>query len=337
MDNRSGRESSLLIGSSRSIHELREQIRLLAFSAASVLITGESGVGKDLVARALHAFGERKSGAFIAVNCSALSPGILESELFGHGRGAFTGAVRNHAGFFEQARGGTLFLDEIGEMPLGMQAKLLRVLHNRKVRRMGEAMLRSVDFRLISATNADLDARVASGRFRRDLYYRINVVEIKISPLRERPEDIDDLVSHFYRCRGMPVPCISSAAEDSLRRYSWPGNVRELENEVERLAALYGLHDAVTADMLSAKFHNHDGRAKFLDVKMLYDAPLAKAVGVLEQDILKRTLSRTNWNKSETARKLGLSRQGLLKKIKRYGITPEPFIIDGADSSDKRD
>lgn len=315
-----------IVGSSAATDTLRTQIASLADSKASILITGESGVGKDLVARELHAKSGRRANPFIAINCAALSPGILESELFGHGRGSFTGAVRSHAGFFEQAQGGTLFLDEIGEMPPPMQAKLLRVLQNRAVRRMGEAVVRPVSFRLISATNADLETRIESGAFRLDLLYRINVVEIAIPPLRQRTEDIADLIAHFFRRRGRVVPEFTPEVRDRLVRYQWPGNVREVENEVERLATLYAHKARIELNMLSSRITNHRNGNGRLDIRMLYESPLPQAVCELEQEMLRRALERTNWNKSRTARKLGLSRQGLLKKIKRYGIIQQPYI-----------
>lgn len=318
-----------IVGSSIATRTIKAQIGRLASSTASILITGESGVGKDLVARELHAKSARRDKPFIEINCAALSPGILESELFGHGRGAFTGAVRSHAGFFEQAQGGTLFLDEIGEMPAPMQAKLLRVLQNRHVRRMGEAVVRPVQFRLISATNSDLEAGIESGAFRLDLLYRINVVEIAIPPLRERTEDIADILAHFYRLRRWPVPALSPAVRERLYRYPWPGNVREIENEVERLVTLYEDHSRIETAMLSPRISKYRNGDEPLDIRLLYEAPLSQAVCELEQDILKRALECTDWNKSRTARKLGLSRQGLLKKIKRYGIARQPCIIDG--------
>jgi two-component system response regulator HupR/HoxA len=319
-----------IIGSSATMRKIRAEILLLAPSAASILITGESGVGKDLVARALHVSGPRAGGPFVAVNCAALSAGILESELFGHARGAFTGAIRAHAGFFEQAHGGTLFLDEIGEMPPGMQAKLLRVLQSRTVRRMGDSVTRSVHVRLVSATNSDLDAAIEAGAFRKDLFYRINVVRIHITPLRTRSEDIADLIAHCYRARRVPVPSLSPAARQRIMQYAWPGNVRELENEIERITTLFGARPVLEAEMLSPRIAGAHPGDRPLDIKMLYDAPLSEAVCELEQDILKKTLMRTNWNKSKTARELGLSRQGLLKKIKRYGLVQRPYIIDGA-------
>lgn len=308
-----------IVGTSPGAHRLRDLVLTLADSDVSVLITGDSGTGKEVLARNLHRHSRRASAAFVSVNCAALAPGILESELFGHDRGAFTGAVRSHAGLFEEANGGTLFLDEIGEIPPYIQAKLLRVLQEREVRRMGEGGVRRVDVRLVSATNANLASMVADGTFRKDLFYRINVVEARIPSLRERREDVPALVTHFFERRGLSSPEIHEEAERVMTAYSWPGNVRELENEVERIAALHGSPRCLTPDMLSDRIAS-DAIGAALDVSILYEAPLANAVTHLEVNLLKKTLVQTNWNKSQTARRLGLSRQGLLKKIKRYGI-----------------
>jgi transcriptional regulator with PAS, ATPase and Fis domain len=310
-----------IVGSSPSAEELRDLVLTLSTSDVSVLITGESGVGKEVLARNLHRFGRRRDRPFVSINCAALSPGILESELFGHSRGAFTGAVRCHAGLFEQADRGTLFLDEIGEIPPFIQAKLLRALQEREVRRLGEGGVRRVDVRVISATNADLARLVEEGAFRKDLYYRINVVEAEVRPLRERGEDIADLVAHFYRRHRAEAPEMAEDALDLLRRYSWPGNIRELENELERLTALYGAPEKITPGMFSARIAGEAAATRF-DVNVLYDAPLSRAVSYLERNRLEQTLEQTNWNKTQTARQLGLSRQGLLKKIRRYGIRP---------------
>ena len=308
-----------IVGSSPAADGLRDLVMTLSASDVSVLITGESGVGKEVLARNLHRFSRRRDQPFVTINCAALSPGILESELFGHSRGAFTGAVRSHAGLFEQADRGTLFLDEIGEIPPFIQAKLLRALQEQEVRRMGEGGVRRVDVRVISATNADLARMVEDGTFRKDLFYRINVVETEVRPLRERIEDIADLVAHFYGRRGTAAPVLSDDTHGLLCRYSWPGNIRELENELERLIALNDSPAHITPGMFSPRV-TEEAAGTRLDVKVLYDAPLSSAVSYLERNLLEKSLMQTNWNKSQTARQLGLSRQGLLKKIKRYGI-----------------
>jgi transcriptional regulator with PAS, ATPase and Fis domain len=308
-----------IVGKSALAAGLRDLVLTLSASDVSVLITGESGVGKEVLALNLHRFSRRREHPFVSVNCAALSPGILESELFGHSRGAFTGAVRAHAGLFEQANGGTLFLDEIGEIPPFIQVKLLRAVQEREVRRRGEGGVRKVDVRLISATNADLTSMVAEGTFRKDLFYRINVIESEVRPLRDRTEDITDLIAHYYQRRGATAPILTGESQELLSRYSWPGNIRELENELERLIALYNAPARITPGMFSRRVTGQVARVR-LDVKVLYDAPLSRAVSHLERSLVEKTLIQTNWNKSQTARQLGLSRQGLLQKIKRYGI-----------------
>ena len=311
-----------IVGTSPAAQRLRDLVMTLNDSSVSVLITGDSGVGKEVLARNLHRFSPRAHAAFVSVNCAALAPGILESELFGHDRGAFTGAVRAHAGLFEQASGGTLFLDEIGEIPPYIQAKLLRVLQEGEVRRMGEGGVRRVDVRLITATNANLAVMVGDASFRKDLFYRINVVEARVPSLRERRDDLVDLIAYFFERRGLDCPEMPAVTERILAGYAWPGNIRELENEVERIAALHGAPRAILPEMLSDRIVCAASAAS-LDVAVLHESPLASAVGHLEENLLKRTLAQTNWNKSHAARRLGLSRQGLLKKIKRYGIARE--------------
>ena len=308
-----------IIGSSAATEKVARLIALLSKTDVSVLITGESGTGKELVACNLHSGGPRKSRPFVAVNCAALNPGVLESELFGHGRGSFTGAVSSHAGIFEQADGGTLFLDEIGALPLFAQAKLLRVLQDRRVRRVGSRESKHVDVRIVSATNTDLEGGVRAGSFRMDLLYRLNVVHIHLTPLRERPGDIMDLVDFFLTSYGSPVPRIPQETRDAFLGYYWPGNVRELQNELDRVVALYPDCREIVPSMLSNRMTGGVGDDPF-DTRLLYDGPLRQAVGYLEENLLRKTLEQTNWNKTKSARKLGLSRAGLLKKIKRYDI-----------------
>jgi two-component system response regulator HupR/HoxA len=235
---------------------------------------------------------------------------------------------------FEQAECGTLFLDEIGEIPLSIQAKLLRVLQDREVRRMGTAELRRVDVRIISATNADLECEVEEGHFRLDLFYRLNVVAVAVPPLRERISDIPILIDHFFRTRSYAVPELHEDTFAAMARYRWPGNVRELENEMERVAAFYPRTREIIPGMLSERVLT-GGRSDDLDVRLLCETSLPRAVGYLEKSLLTKTLTRTNWNKSRTARELGLSRQGLLKKIKRYGIIREGFGTDGVPKDSK--
>lgn len=319
------------MGSSTAARRLRDLVLSLSGSDVSVLITGESGVGKEVLARNLHRFGRRRRHAFVSVNCAALAPGTLESELFGHDRGAFTGAIRAHAGLFEQATGGTLFLDEIGEMPAYIQAKLLRVLQDGEVRRMGEGAERRVDVRILAATNAPLAEMVASGAFRKDLFYRVNVVEASIAPLRQRTGDVLELLEYFFERKGRAAPPLSPDARHMLVRYAWPGNVRELENELLRLQALYGDVSTITPDMFSERVVE-SAAADPVDESVLLDAPLAQAVSHLEERLLRKALIQANWNKSKTARRLGLSRQGLIKKIQRYGISRENLALPVKES-----
>jgi transcriptional regulator with PAS, ATPase and Fis domain len=320
-----------IVGSSPAIRDLRESVLRLADTPSNVLVTGETGTGKELIARNLHTCSRRAHRPFVPVNCAALNPGVLESELFGHGKGSFTGAVHSYAGLFEQAEGGTLFLDEIGEIPVFVQAKLLRVLQDREIRRMGTAHARRVDVRVVSATNVDLEERIAGGSFRLDLFYRLNVFTLRVPPLRERVAEIPELVDHFFASRGFPrrMP-IGEEAFVLFSRYSWPGNVRELENEIERIAILHPRAAGIEARMLSERIRRRPV-AGSVDVHLLYESPLPRAVGYLEESRVRQTLASTNWNKTQTARRLGLSRQGLLKKIKRYGIERDPAAAERDD------
>jgi transcriptional regulator with GAF, ATPase, and Fis domain len=231
-----------LVGGSAGLRKVTEQVRLVAPTDAAVLISGESGTGKEVVARAIHNQSPRRERAFVKVNCSAVPDTLFESEFFGHARGAFTGALKDKPGRFELAEGGTLLLDEIGEVPLGMQAKLLRVLQEREVERVGEARVRKLDVRVLAATNRDLKREAEAGRFRLDLFYRLSVFPIELPPLRERPDDVPALVHHFVekvtRRLGRPIPRLTQATLAQLSAYSWPGNVRELENAVERAVIL---------------------------------------------------------------------------------------------------
>ena len=231
-----------MIGQSSVVQRLRSVMEQVAASDATVMVTGESGTGKDLVARGIHAGSRRSAGPFVALNCAAVPAPLLESVMFGHVRGAFTDASRTHVGLFARARAGTLFLDEVGEMPAEMQAKLLRAIQERAVRAVGSDELTPVDIRLVAATNRDLEEEVAAGRFRADLYYRLNVVEVPVPPLRERGKDVLLLAQHFLRCHaersGRPVATLAAVTNRCLLDYSWPGNVRELENCIHHALTL---------------------------------------------------------------------------------------------------
>jgi len=280
-----------------------------------VLVMGESGSGKELVARAIHVNGRRSCHPFVTENCGAIPEGLLESTLFGHTRGAFTGASRPRAGLFEIADQGTLFLDEIAEMSLGMQTKLLRVLENGEVRPIGSERARRVDVRVIAATHRDLEQRVKSGAFREDLYYRLNVISVRVPPLRERSSDVPLLVRWFvdHHANGRRLR-VSKAAMDALSAYSWPGNVRQLENEIRR--ALVLADELVDAEHLSPEVLDRGGteaaRPDGLNVRLRVDA--------LEVELVRAALARTEGNQTRAAELLGLSRFGLQKMMRRLQI-----------------
>ncbi len=285
-----------------------------------VLIVGESGTGKELIARAIHFNGPRRRGRIVGENCAAIPETLMESEFFGYQRGAFTGAHRDHAGLFEQAHEGTLFLDEVGEMSLDMQKKFLRVLEESEVRRLGDKKPKSVDFRLVSATNRDLSELLKSGGFREDLYYRIAGVMIELPPLRARKDDVPALVVHFLEEASAPGQQLrlEPAAMELLVAYEWPGNVRELRNEVQRLVALQA-GGIITPEHLSARILAY----RPPDPEKMPQGGLKAMVEDLERRVLRATLTRHGWNKSRSAAELGLSRLGLRKKLERYGLDSE--------------
>ena len=311
-----------IIGRSERIQQLFNLLDRTTETDVPVLIQGESGTGKELVARAVHFNGPRKSQPFISENASSISETLFESELFGHVKGAFTGAIADHKGLFELADKGTLFLDEIGNLSMEMQSKLLRVLENGEIRRVGGKEVRKVDVRIITATNKDLASLVKQGLFREDLYYRLNVIKITLPPLRDRREDIPLLAEHFLKQRseppGAPPKTLSAEALALLTEYNWPGNVRELENEIRRLSALSGASSAITAEFVSPHIRIVPPAAAFTIPEQPRD--LRETIEEIEKRIIMNTLERYRWNKSKTARMLGLSRDGLRKKMLRYGI-----------------
>ncbi len=314
------RGADQLVGQHPLMQQLQQLIAAVARNPLTVLIAGESGTGKELVARAIHRQGPRRDGPFVPVNVAAISETLLESELFGHERGAFTGAVARKLGKFELAQRGTLFLDEIATLRVDLQAKILRVLQEREIERVGGTRRIPVDVRVIAATNADLRKAIQAGTLREDLYYRLNVVRLDVPPLRARREDIPLLVEHFIRRSSRtlhrPVTGIAPAALEVLRGYSWPGNVRELQNLVERAVALA---DGPTIEM----------RDLPLDL-MLPDLgdvveppgslPLREARDRFEREVILRVLERVRWNQSEAARVLGLHRNSLKAKLGAWGI-----------------
>ena len=302
-----------------------------------VLITGESGTGKELAARILHYNSPRGEKPFVVENCGALPEELLASELFGHRRGAFTGAVDNHTGLFERADGGSVFLDEIGEISPTFQVKLLRVLQEGEIRPVGATKPRRVNVRIIAATNRDLEKDVRKGLFREDLYYRLATIVVRMPPLRERPMDIPPLASHLLKkaCDelGLPAKKLSDEALDCMMRHDWPGNVRELDNEIRRMLVL-AEDDAEVLDaaLLSPAVRMAAPPEQRDDLRLLdsFSGTLKERLEALEARIIREALARHGWNRSRVARELGLSRVGLRNKMERYGIVP---AAEGAEST----
>ncbi|NCD22530.1 MAG: sigma-54-dependent Fis family transcriptional regulator [Spartobacteria bacterium] len=315
LDSKYGFEN--IIGTSPAMQEVFATIRQAAPTRATVLIQGASGTGKELVARALHQCSPRRDGPFIPVHCAALAPTLLESELFGHEKGAFTGAVERRRGRFELADGGTLFLDEIGEIDPALQVKILRVLEERKFERVGGTETIHVDVRLVAATNRDLRARVAEGAFREDLFYRLHVVNLTLPPLRERTGDVVLLAQHYLKTlaaeNGKKPPAISPEAMDVLQAYAWPGNVRELRNVIERLVVL-GTGDRLTVADLPAAVR--DGAAGGLAIPSRAGRVLRDA----ERQLIADALRRHRDNRTKAAQDLGISRRTLHRKINEFGL-----------------
>ncbi|MDH3213636.1 MAG: sigma-54 dependent transcriptional regulator [Myxococcales bacterium] len=312
-----------IIGSSPAMERMFEVMEKVAETDASVLITGETGSGKDLVARAIHYSGPRKDRRFVAQNCAALPDTLLESELFGHKRGAFTGAHADKKGLFEVAHNGTIFLDEVGETHPGMQVRLLRVLQDGEIRPLGSSKTRTVDVRVIAATNRNLRDDVATGRFREDLYYRLRVVEIELPPLRERRSDIPLLAHHFLdfasHKMGRKIHGFTNAAMDRLVAYEWSGNVRELANEVERIVALAGDTDTIAEDMLSEHLRRPAAPAGAAGGAAPEEASLNRAVDALKRRMIQDAIEQTG-SKTRAAEHLGIPRQSLQKMMKRLGL-----------------
>ena len=315
---------SSLIGKSQAMQEIYATIAKVAPSTASVLIEGESGTGKELVARALHFNSPRKDKAFIAVNCAALAENLLESELFGHEKGAFTGAVTSKKGRFELADGGTLFLDEIGEISPSMQVKLLRVLQERVIERVGGTRTIAVDFRLMAATNKTLKDEVPAGRFREDLYYRLNVIHLKIPPLRERENDILLLAQHFLqkyaaqRPDGSSLSGIAPACRQALLEYGWPGNVRQLENVMERAVLLASGPQIEPENLPREMLESGQGQSIPLE---LPDTSLGETLAHVEKILIERALKACDHVQAHAAARLGITKSGLHQKIRKYGIS----------------
>ena len=308
-----------IVGRSAAMRDVLRLVDRVTDLSLPVLVVGESGTGKELVARAIHFNGPRRRARIVGENCGAVPETLMESEFFGYVRGAFTGAVRDHAGLFEQADKGTLFLDEVGETSPEMQKKLLRVLEEGEVRRVGGKAALPVDVRIVSATNRDLSEMLRDGRFREDLYYRLAGVVITLPPLRDRKDDIEPLVAHFLaEAGGGTPPAVEPATLELLLAYDWPGNVRELRNEIRRVAALHA-GGSVRPEHLSPRITAY----RPPDPERLVGRQLRTLVEDLERRVLRSSLQRHAWNKSRAAEELGLSRLGLRKKLERYGLDEE--------------
>jgi two-component system response regulator HydG len=309
------------------MREIFALVKRVAASDATVLIQGESGTGKELVALAVHRLSGRDPKTFVAVNCGAISKDLVESELFGHEKGAFTSAHQQRQGVFEQAHGGTLFLDEIGELPLDLQPKLLRVLETNEIKRVGGTQLIDVDVRIVAATNKDLAAEVRAGKFREDLFFRLFVVPVRIPPLRERIDDVPRLAEKFLRefarKPGSKAKKIDREAMDRLLDYAWPGNVRELKNVLSR-AFLDCATDVIgPGDLQFAPVGMRERTTHEFDATANLTQTFTKTLKDVERERIVRELKRQNWNKKATAKVLGIAKSTLHEKLKRYGITDD--------------
>ncbi len=335
-----GQLTRQMIVESRQMKDVMSYVERVAKYKTTALLLGESGTGKEMIARAIHEMSDRRNGPFVAVNCGAIPEALLESEFFGHVKGAFTDAVRDKTGLFEEAEGGTLFMDEIGELPPLLQVKLLRVLQEEEIRRVGDTQPRRINVRIIAATLKNLEEETAAGRFRDDLYYRLNVFPIWIPPLRERRDDILPLAGHFLKKfsarHGRDIPGFSPGATDALRSYSWPGNVRELENTVERAVvlcegSLIGENDlpffrggssgpATQQHPLGASQGRQTSSAEGQVIDFGTDLSIPKAVDRIEDLFIRKALEKSGGNRAHAAKILGISNRTLLYKLKRMRV-----------------
>jgi two-component system response regulator AtoC len=317
-----------IVAASDGMIELLELLERTAAYKSTILVTGESGTGKEVIARAIHSQSPRREAPFVAVNCGAIPENLLESELFGHVKGAFTGASRAHRGLFAEANEGSLFLDEIAELPLGLQVKLLRAIQEEEIRPVGESKSLKIDVRVIAATSRNLELEISEGRFREDLFYRLNVVRLEVPPLRERQQDVPLLVDHFLsRFRdilGKNVHGVSDEARDLLVHYRWPGNVRELENMIERAMILTDgdtiESSALPPSILSAPSDDARQGDEVVVVVDDDDLSLKRARQAFEAKLIRRALERTDGNRTHAAKLLEISHRALLYKLKDYGI-----------------
>ena len=314
-----------IVGSSPEMEKVFAVIRKVADTEAAVLITGESGTGKELVARSIHANSSRRDAQFQAINCAAIPRDLLESELFGHVKGAFTGAVRDKIGKFQLAERGTLFLDEVGDLPLELQPKLLRALQEREVEPVGGATLQKLDVRVVAATNLDIDQALAAGTFREDLYYRLAVIPLHLPPLRERRKDIPLLIRYFCTKHLHEKVVFDEDALDALVLYSWPGNVRELENAVERLLIMRNGETITLADLPDKIVKQN--RLRRPDAAVINLPDEGYSLELLEREVVVNALERNDWNQAAAARFLRIPRHTLIYRLEKYGITlPEKNV-----------
>ena len=316
-----------MIGKSKPMQSLYTMLDKIKGADSTCLIQGENGTGKELIAKAIHYNSLRKEKAFIIQNCSAFNDNLLESELFGHVKGSFTGAIRDKKGLFEMADKGTFFLDEIGDTSPTMQVKLLRVIQEGTFLPVGAVESRRVDVRIVAATNRNLKEMVEAGTFREDLYYRLNVINIAVPALRDRKDDIPFLAEFFMnksQTGAGPKKLLTKRALEKLFDYAWPGNVRELQNEMERVIVLAGAETKITADMLSPKILEIGDKTKIQGARL--HGKLKDALEDLERDMIREGLRRTGWNKSKLAKELGISRAGLIMKVEKYGLDKRKML-----------
>ena len=327
-----GHEEKIIVGSSDEMTRVFKMVEKVADSEATIMIQGESGTGKELIAREVHYRSRHAQGPFVSINCGAIPRDLLESNLFGHVKGSFTGAVRDSQGLFQVAEGGTFFLDEVGEMPLATQVKLLRALQEREIIPVGGTQPIKIDCRLVAATNADLEKEVAEGRFRADLYYRLNVIPIKLPPLRMRRDDIPLLIDHFLKrhAQNNPAKAVSKDAMELLMKYDWPGNVRELENVMERSLILDegGLIGPEDLEERIRFGQNHRG-------SLVIDSPTL-TLEELEKEYILKVLNHTRWQKKRASEILGINPSTLYRKLVAYGVErPGREGVDGAPDMDE--
>ena len=326
-----------MIGKSKPMQELYALLDKIKGSESTVLIQGENGTGKELIAKAIHYNSPRKEKVFLPINCAAFNDNLLESELFGHMKGSFTGAVKDRKGYFEMADGGTLFMDEIGDISPAMQVKLLRVLQDGSFTPVGGGETKKTKVRIVAATNRDLKSMVEDGSFRQDLYFRLNVINVAVPPLRDRKEDLMLLAEHFLtksaKEKNIEPRVLTKRTMEKMFDYNWPGNIRELENEMERVTVLSGTDSKIPPESLSLRIREATEKQKSQGVRVF--GKLKDALEDLEVQMIREGLRRTGWNKSKLAKELGISRAGLIMKVERYGLDKRKLPrAEGATGTD---